>query len=169
MPTGPEPEFENMDPNLNPTCVLLPCVFPPCVVPSCFLACKKVALNNKKDVIKKKITSKETQELAETNEQLPMRNVDLPTMKKLDVKMVNYGLLQEDLEMYFWQLRTKDDNPAPRHAPAHTVRNQHDRDAAARSRKEEAMAARVEQRKQAGLLENENLLKPPSRMVSLND
>ena len=59
--------------------------------------------------------------------------------------------------------------PAPRHAPGHPVRHQHDRDAAARRRKEEAMAARVEQRKQAGLLENENLFKPPSRMVSLSD
>ena len=52
---------------------------------------------------------------------------------------------------------------AHRHAP---VRHQHDRDAAARKRKEEAMAARLERQRQAGLLENENLFKPPSRMVS---
>ena len=38
-----------------------------------------------------------------------------------------------------------------------------------RRRKEEAMAARVKQRKPAGLLENENHFKPPSRMVSLSD
>ena len=50
-----------------------------------------------------------------------------------------------------------------------TVLHQHDRDAAAMRRKEEATAARVEQRKSAGLLENENLFKSPSRMVSLSD
>lgn len=55
--------------------------------------------------------------------------------------------------------------PAPRHAPGHPVRHQHDRDAAARKRKEEAQAARLERQRQAGLLENENLFKPPSRMV----
>ena len=54
---------------------------------------------------------------------------------------------------------------AARHAPGHPVRHQHDRDAAARKRKEEAQAARLERQRQAGLLENENLFKPPSRMV----
>ena len=48
-----------------------------------------------------------------------------------------------------------------------TVLHQHDRDAA--TRRKARRKARVEQRNPAGLLENANLFKPPSRMVSLSD
>ena len=42
-----------------------------------------------------------------------VKNVDLPTMKKCDVKMSKYGLFPEDLEMYYGQLKTKDiDSPS---------------------------------------------------------
>ena len=55
-------------------------------------------------------------------------------------------------------------------APGHPVpRHQHDRDAAARKRKEEAQAARLERQRQAGLLENKNLFRPPSRTVGHKD
>ena len=48
-----------------------------------------------------------------SNEQSSLKTVEaeLSAMKKCDVNMVNNGLCQEDLEMYYGQLRTKDNSP----------------------------------------------------------
>ena len=48
------------------------------------------------EIIVDEITSK----MKDINEKSPVKKANLPVKKKLEVKMVNYGLFQDDLEKY---------------------------------------------------------------------